>query len=97
MLMAGDTMQSPSNIAVRIQQAAPSLTIPSSYVMIQYLDSSGSVVSGDCSNAGVVNARVTVTTDFTWITGISEMSKFFGPGSFPTPTQESAVGVMQCS
>lgn len=90
-------MQSPSNIAVRIQQAAPSLTIPASYVVIQYLDSSGGVISGDCASAGVVNAKVTVTTDFSWATGISAMSKFFGPGSFPTPTQQSAVGVMQCS
>lgn len=91
-------MQSPSDIATRIQQAAPLLTIPSSYVVIQYLDLSGSVVSGaNCSSAGVVNAQVTVKTDFTWITGISGMSSFFGASSFPTPTQQSAVGVMQCS
>ena len=94
-------MGSTSSIATRIQQAAPSLTIPSTYVVIEYMDSSTppNVVSAatSCSSAGVVNARVTVKTDFTWITGISAMSKFFGPGSFPTPTQQSAIGVMQCS
>jgi Flp pilus assembly protein TadG len=90
-------MHSPSNVAVRVQQAAPSLTIPPSYVVIQYLDSSGNVVSGDCSTAGVVNAKVTVTTDFTWITGLSQMSRFFGPDSLSSPTQQSAVGVMQCT
>jgi Flp pilus assembly protein TadG len=90
------SMQSTANITTRIQQAAPSLTI--SGVSIQYLDSSGSPVTGaDCTTSGVVNAQVTVTTSFTWITGISAMSKFFGPGTFPTPSQESSIGVMQCA
>jgi Flp pilus assembly protein TadG len=90
------SMQSPANITTRIQQAAPSLTI--SGVLIQYLDSSGSPVAGaDCTTSGVVNAQVTVTTNFTWITGISAMSKFFGPGTFPTPQTQSAIGVMQCA
>jgi hypothetical protein len=89
-------MQSTADINTRIGQAAPSLTI--SGVNIQYLDSSGTPVAGaDCTTPGVVNARVTVTTSFIWITGISAMSKFFGPGTFPTPQTQSAVGVMQCA
>jgi Flp pilus assembly protein TadG len=89
-------MQSTADINTRIGQAAPSLTI--SEVSIQYLDSSGNPVAGaDCTTSGVVNARVTVTTNFTWVTGISAMSKFFGPGTFPTPQTQSAIGVMQCA
>jgi Flp pilus assembly protein TadG len=89
-------MQSTADINTRIGQAAPSLTI--SEVSIQYLDSSGSPVAGAaCTTSGVVNAQVTVTTNFTWITGISAMSKFFGPGTFPTPQTQSAIGVMQCA
>ena len=42
-------------------------------------------------------ARVTVSAPFTWITGISALSHFFGPGTFPTPTTMSQTGVMQCA
>jgi len=43
------------------------------------------------------NATVVLTTKFTWITGISGMSKFFGAGPFPTPTTLQATGVMRCA
>lgn len=42
-------------------------------------------------------ASVVVTSEFTWITGISGMSKFFGPGTFPTPSTVQATGVMRCA
>ena len=43
-------------------------------------------------------AKVVVTlTPFTWITGISGMSKFFGSGAFPTPTTLQSTGVMRCT
>jgi len=89
-------MQSTADVNTRVAQAAPSLAI--SAVSIQYLDSAGAVVAGgSCTTTGVVNARVTVTTGFTWLTGISAMSRFFGGTTFPTPTQQSAIGVMQCA
>lgn len=91
-------MQSPSSVTTRVQQAAPGLNITSSGIAIAYLDSSGSVVAGgDCTNSSVVNARVTVTVNFTWVTGISAMARFFGSSTFPTPTTQSAQGVMQCA
>jgi len=93
-------MQSTADVNVRIAQAAPSLDFvtPPSGISIQYLDSAGAVVAGgSCTTSGVVNARVTVTTGFVWITGISSMSRFFGPATFPTPSQQSAIGVMQCA
>jgi Flp pilus assembly protein TadG len=43
------------------------------------------------------NATVVVISQFTWITGISAMSKFFGSGAFPTPTTLQVTGVMQCT
>jgi len=42
-------------------------------------------------------ANVVLTSQFTWITGISAMSRFFGPGAFPTPTTIQAKGVMRCA
>lgn len=91
-------MQSSSNLTTRVQQAAPGLNITASGVTVAYLDSSGNVVSGgDCTNSSVVNARVTVTVNFTWVTGISSFARFFGTSSFPTPTTQSAQGVMQCA
>lgn len=91
-------MQSSSNLTTRVQQAAPGLNIPASGVTVAYLDSSGNVVSGgDCTNSSVVNARVTVTVSFTWVTGISGFARFFGTSTFPTPTTQSAQGVMQCA
>lgn len=42
-------------------------------------------------------ASVVVSAGFTWITGISGMSKFFGSGTFPTPTTLSSTGVMRCA
>lgn len=42
-------------------------------------------------------ATVVVTSEFTWITGISGMSRFFGSGTFPTPTILQSKGVMRCA
>jgi Flp pilus assembly protein TadG len=96
------SMQSTSNLATRVQQAAPALDsvtiLPPTYTYMV-----GPTVTpwpGDCSTtgaSGVVNASVTVTTSFTWITGLSAMSGFLGQGTFPTPTTQSATGVMQCA
>ena len=47
---------------------------------------------GDSTTAAVV----TVNAPFTWITGISGMSNFFG-GGFATPTTIQTTGVMRCS
>ncbi len=49
-----------------------------------------------CSTASGT-ATVVVSAGFTWITGISGISKFFGSGSFPTPTTLSSTGVMRCT
>jgi len=46
---------------------------------------------------GSEDATVVVTAGFSWITGISAMSKFFGSGAFPTPTSLQATGVMRCA
>ncbi|MHB8185055.1 MAG: TadE/TadG family type IV pilus assembly protein [Dermatophilaceae bacterium] len=43
------------------------------------------------------SAKVVVSVSFTWITGISAMSKFFGSGVFPTPTTLQSTGVMRCA
>jgi len=100
------SMQSASNLTTRIHQAAPSLcptpeTTPATCtVTTQYLvGETGVTWAGTCATAGApgaVNAKVTVTTNFTWVTGISAMSHLFGTGTFPTPTTQSATGVMQC-
>jgi len=100
------SMQSTSDPTTRIHQAAPSLcpipeTTPATCtVTTKYLvAATGLTWAGDCTTvgaAGAVNTQVTVTTKFTWITGISAMAKFFGPATFPTPTQQTAIGVMQC-
>ena len=100
------SMQSTSDLTTRIHQAAPSLcptpeTSPATCtVTTQYLVAdTGATWAGTCSTPGApgaVNAQVKVTTSFTWITGISAMAKFFGPAVFPTPTHQSATGVMQC-
>ena len=50
-----------------------------------------------CSPSAPTTATVVVTSEFTWITGISGMSKFFGSGTFPTPTTLQATGVMRCA
>ena len=42
-------------------------------------------------------AEVVAQAPFTWITGISGMSKFFGSGTFPTPTTVQSKGVMRCT
>lgn len=43
------------------------------------------------------SAKVVASSTFTWITGISAISKFFGPGAFPTPTTLQSTGVMRCA
>lgn len=43
------------------------------------------------------SATVVVSVSFTWITGISMMSRFFGAGVFPTPTTLQSTGVMRCA
>jgi Flp pilus assembly protein TadG len=101
------SMQSTSDLTTRIHQAAPSLCptpettpVPTCTVTTEYLvAATGLTWAGDCTTAGAagaVNTQVTVTTKFNWITGIAAMAKFFGPAVFPTPTQQSATGVMQC-
>lgn len=40
---------------------------------------------------------VVLKAKFNWITGISEMAKFFGPGVFPTPATIQITGVMRCA
>jgi Flp pilus assembly protein TadG len=50
----------------------------------------------DAAAAATASATVVVTSQFSWITGISGMSKFFGSGSFPTPSTVQATGVMRC-
>jgi Flp pilus assembly protein TadG len=42
------------------------------------------------------NATVVVSSPFVWITGITAMSKFFGP-TFPSPTTMRVTGVMRCT
>lgn len=42
-------------------------------------------------------ATVVLTYKFTWVTGISAISKFFGPGTFPKPTTLQSTGVMRCT
>jgi Flp pilus assembly protein TadG len=42
------------------------------------------------------SATVVATTQFTWITGISAMSKFFG-SAFSGPTTLQSTGVMRCA
>jgi Flp pilus assembly protein TadG len=42
-------------------------------------------------------ATVVLRANFTWITGISGMARFFGSGVFPTPTTIRAKGVMRCA
>lgn len=52
-----------------------------------------------CPNGDGV-ATVVVKSSFTWITGISGMSKFFSGGAsggFPTPTTIQTTGVMRCA
>lgn len=100
------SMQSTSNLTTRIHQAAPFLcptpeTTPATCtVTTQYLvGNTGVTWAGTCATAGApgeVNAKVTVTTHFTWVSGISAMSQLFGNATFPTPTNQSATGVMQC-
>ena len=100
------SVQSPSDLTTRIHQAAPSLcptpeTTPATCtVTTQYLvGATGATWAGTCATAGApgaVNAKVTVTAGFRWITGISAMSGLFGQTAFPTPTNQSATGVMQC-
>jgi len=51
-----------------------------------------------CPVAAGDQATVVLTAKFTWITGISGMSKFWGgTGTFPTPTTIQATGVMRCT
>jgi Flp pilus assembly protein TadG len=92
-------MQSPTSLTSRVDQAAPGLDPAAMTVAVSYLDTSTIPPTpvSDCSGGSKVNAQVTVTVPFTWITGISGMAGLFGSGTFPTPTNESAVGVMQCS
>jgi len=59
-----------------------------SYACITYCPATG-VVASD-------TATVVLRANFTWITGISSMSKFFGTGVFPTPTAITSTGVMRC-
>ena len=51
----------------------------------------------DAAAAATASARVVVTSQFSWITGISGMSRFFGSGTFPTPATVQATGVMRCA
>jgi Flp pilus assembly protein TadG len=73
-------------ITTRVQNAAAGVSGVTASV-ITYCPLT-SVTSSD-------TATVTVTGPFTWITGISGMSKFFGAG-FPTPNTIQATGVMRC-
>ena len=54
--------------------------------------------STTCPAAGG-SAIVKVQAHFEWITGLSALSHFFGPGTFPTPSgnQITSEGVMQCA
>jgi len=75
-----------SAILARVQNAAagvPGITVTTTYCSVPAVPSQTAVV--------VVNAP------FTWITGISAMSKFFGPGTFPSPSTVQATGVMRCT
>ena len=49
--------------------------------------------------ASDTQATVVLTSYFTWITGISGMSKLFGagPSTFPTPNTIQVTGVMRCA
>src|SRR6476469_9148241 len=75
-----------AQIQARVEQAAPALTGASLPAV---------VVTATCPGPG--NAVVQVTSGFSWITGISAMSSFFGAATFPTPTTLSSTGVMQCA
>ena len=52
-----------------------------------------------CATASDTQATVVLTSYFTWITGISGMSKLFGSGAstFPTPNTIQTTGVMRCA
>ncbi|GAA1254654.1 TadE family protein [Oryzihumus leptocrescens] len=53
--------------------------------------------STTCPAAGG-SAVIKVEAHFQWITGISALSHFFGPGTFPTPSGDkiTSEGVMRC-
>jgi Flp pilus assembly protein TadG len=50
-----------------------------------------------CNLTTPTTASVVAQAPFTWITGISAMSKFFGTSAFPTPTTLQSTGVMRCT
>lgn len=76
------TFATPSNCS----STAP--TAATSYACITYCPIPGTPTA---------TARVVLRANFTWITGISGISKFFGSGTFPTPTSIRTTGVMRCA
>lgn len=79
-----DTNYGDSAITARVQEAAGGLT-------------GVSALATYCNLTTPTTASVAAKAPFTWITGISAMSKFFGPGAFPTPTTLQSTGVMRCT
>jgi hypothetical protein len=76
-------MNSTSDPTLRVKSAAPQL------------DPTKMTVSTQVCAGASTNAQVTVSYDFRWVTGVSGLSRFFGP-SFTTPNTITAIGVMQC-
>ena len=72
-------------IGTRVSDAAPDLGATPTVTIL-----------ATCAPGATTDAKVKVTSNFTWITGISAMSTFFG-GTFTGPNTLSSTGVMQCS
>ena len=90
-----------SAIATRVNQAAGGLVSFTAYnTSCPAPSSTSSACITYCPTTILPgsNATVVLTAKFTWITGISAMSKFWGgTGTFPTPTTIQATGVMRCT
>ena len=99
----GDTNYGDSAILARVQAAAggvPTLTVvaPTATTPPSCPVTPDSVCIIYCpAQAATASATVDVTSGFTWITGISAISKFFGAGTFPTPGTIRTTGVMRCA
>jgi Flp pilus assembly protein TadG len=90
-------------IVARINSAAAGMNFTASCVTPTSTSTSSSACITYCATATLTNpdpeAKVVLTSYFTWITGISGMSKLFGagPSTFPTPNTIQTTGVMRCA
>ena len=84
-MQKNDTVYGDNAITLRVQSAAAGINGVTA-TPVYY-----------CDLTNPTTASVKAQAPFTWITGISAMSKFFGPGTFPSPNTVQATGVMRCA